>query len=672
VARVVVLDFESCSSVDLKVAGAWRYSEDPTTSVICAGYQIDNTFKALWTPAGYHTSIGAPRLNELAADPETIFVAHNAGFEKAIWRNIMVPVHGFPDILNSRWHDTMAVCAMRNIPLDLEHAATVLKLPHQKDTEGSRITLSLSRPNKKGYYERTPEKLERVYSYCLQDIGTEVALQDSLGYLPSAERDVWLLDQRINERGVWIDLEFVSAARRIVASASRPLLDEFVRLTGVKPTQRDKVLAWVNTNGYPLEDLKKETLAKLLGEETEDDDGDTTDEPLPRLPENVHRALYIRSLVGSASVKKLARMEACVCADGRARGLLQYHGAGTGRWAGRILQPQNFPRGTIQLDKEAPDPQIVVDAIMTGDHEYVEQLLGPPIEVVVGGLRHALVADVGRRLVVGDFAGIEARIVLALAGQHDKCAVMASGQDVYLDMACDIFRKPRGSLNKKEHAVERQIGKNTVLGCGFQMGWRKFKSRYCPDQPDEFAQKAIETYRKMWAPEVPKLWRGLEDAARETVWSGTAHEAYGVEYAIDGRWLTARLPSGRKLWYFQPEPCRKEMPWSTKEEPDVRAAWRYKAKKLGQWRSMDAYGGLLTENVVQALARDLLVHAMFKCEANGFPIVLTVHDEVVSEPLERDVDEEAFRQIVVDSPQWARDMQVPVAAEVWSGQRYRK
>jgi DNA polymerase len=667
--RVVVLDFETSSDCDLKKSGAWRYSEDVTTEILCCAWHMakDEPDVGLWVPPQKPGALGM-----LAAEPNIMFVAHNAGFEKAIWRNIMVSQYGFPDIPNSRWHDTMATCAMKNIPLELASAARVLGLPYQKDTEGSRLTIGMSRPDKWGYYDHSDVKLDRVYSYCLRDIDTQVALLDRVGYLPPTERDVWLLDQKINERGVRIDLDFVRQAQVIVAGASYPLVKEFSELTGVKPTQRDKFLQWVNDQGYPLGDLKKETLARILGEEVEDD-GDTSDEPLPRLPGHVERALHIRSLVSSASVKKLARMESVVCHDGRARGLLQYHGAGPGRWAGRLLQPQNFPRGTIKLDKEAPDPQVVVDAIMTGDHEYVDQVLGPAVEVVVGGLRHALVPAVNRMFVVGDFAGIEARIVLALAGQHDKCQMMAEGKDVYLDMAEAIYRAPQGSFNKQHHTSQRHIGKNTVLGCGFQMGWRKFKDRYCRDQTDEFAQGVIEAYRTKWAPGVPKVWKGLEEAAFKTVDTGAPHEAYGVTYAREDAWLSARLPSDRKLWYFAPEVERKEMPWSTPEQPDFRMGWKYKAQKTGQWKTIHAFGGLLTENVVQGLARDLLVAGMFKAEKNGLPVVLTVHDEIVAEPkYDPRSTEKVLEDIMCDVPSWAREMQVPVAAEVWSGDRYRK
>src|SRR5262249_25312303 len=313
------------------------------------------------------------------------------------------------------------------------------------------------------------------------------------------------------------------------------------------------------------------------------------------------RALKIRRTLAAASVKKLNSMQACVNEDGRARGLLQYHAASTGRWGGRKIQPQNFPRGDDYL-RQVATPEHIGDTISEGDPEYVDVVLGiPAIEAVSSALRHALVAGPGKTFLVGDFAGIEMRIVLALAGQHDKCDLLATGKDVYLDMACDIFGRPRGSLTK-DNVTERQIGKNTVLGCGFQMSWRKFRERYCPDQSEEFAQRVVGAYREQWAPMVPKLWYGLRDAALATVRTVDPYTAHGVVYQLEDDWLTATLPSGwQKLWYYKPKLDRDKF---------NRDCWTYTTWKNGQMFRVAAYGGLLTENVVQALGRGLLVSAI--------------------------------------------------------------
>lgn len=309
---------------------------------------------------------------------------------------------------------------------------------------------------------------------------------------------------------------------------------------------------------------------------------------------------------------------------------------------------------------------MVVSAIMSGDYEFVEATLGPAVEVVVSSLRHAIIASPGRAIVAGDFAGIQARAVLALAGQHDKTAIMASGQDIYIDMAQSIFKR---TLNKTENPEERQVGKNTVLGLGFQMGARKFRLRYAKEHPLEFSENVVHVYRKEWAPLVPRVWYGLEGAAVRAVHDRRATEAYGVEYRLEDGWLTARLPSGRKLWYYNPVPTHKAMPW---DADDIRLAWASDAMKFGQWRTRDMFGGLLTENVVMGMQRDLLTTAMFKCEKEGLPVILNVHDEIICEPEISRADPKLLAQIMQDIPDWAKAMQIPVSVEAWAGERYKK
>jgi DNA polymerase len=650
--RELVLDFETASAAELKECGAHRYSEDVTTEVLCLGTVFEGE-TSNWVP-GESTD----RLASLAADPTVLFVAHNAGFEKAIWRNIMVPLYGLPDVPNYRWDDTLAMCAMRAIPLDLDRATLALRLSVNKDKEGSTFTKRLSKPNRKGYYDRSPEALARVYRYCQQDIIVERDLRQRLGPMPKGERNVWLLDQRINGRGVLLDLALIEKAQEVVDRASIPLIEEFKNLTGgLSPTQTVKFKAWVEDQGVYMDSLNKEAVAAILREENEDGEIEMYEESV-QLPPLVKRALFIRSLVGSASIKKLARMRKCINDDGRARGLLQYHGASPGRWAGRLLQPQNFPRGTLRdAHGNVPEPDFVVRTIMSGDPETVEMLLGPPIESVVSALRHTIIAAPGRTLLSGDFAGVEARLVLAASGQHDKTELMATGKDVYCDMAQEIYKRP---IDKKKDPEERQTGKNSVLGLGFGMGWRKFKMKYGQKLSEDFCSEIVKTYREDWAPCVPKMWYALEEAALETVRNNRPHEAYGVIYQIEDKWLTARLPSGRKLWYFNPHKVSRVMPWDDKV---VRVGWAYQQMKTGQFKTIDAFGGLLCENVIQALARDLMVHAMFKLEKNGFPIILTVHDEIVCEPLAEDADQKAFEQIMLDSPAWANEMKMPVAVE---------
>ena len=687
--KLCLIDFETASACDLKKAGAWRYSEDVTTEILCLGFTdgLESTVLAQSDLAYVQQS----KLRAAVSNPEVIFVAHNVAFEKAIWRNIMIPDFGWPDIPNDRWHDTQAVCAMKGLPLKLEKAAMALGLKMQKDKEGSRVTLAMSKTNRRGYYDRSPEKLQRVYEYNRTDLGAELELHRRVRGLGHSERRVWLLDQEINERGIRLDRDLILQAQRVVDQATVPLTEEFIKLTGGHPNKLEVFKRWLVEKGCPFpkdEDgkldtsLGKEAVAKMLGDADEEDfslAGEDEDFQPPeaqiKLAFEFERPLRIRQLLGSTSIKKLAAMRACVCRDGRARGLVQYHGAGPGRWAGRLFQPHNFPRPTLktvigfkdgQEVYAGHDPEQLVAAIMTGDAEYVEMMFGNPIEAVSNCLRHILIPASNAEFMCGDYNTIECRIVLALAGQWDKVGSLARGEKPYVPMAEAIYHR---KINKEVDIAEYTIGKNTVLGCGFQMGWRKFKLRYCPKESDEFAQGVVKTYREQECPEVPKLWRALERASCDTVWTGRAHEAYGITYALEDGWLTARIPSGRKLWYYAPKAIRKAMPW---DKTDVRPAWEYSAWKAGRWKRVQAYGGIETENAVQALARDCLVAGMFRVNDAGYPPVLSVHDEDLSELTKGRGDIKEFSQLLCERDQWAVQMQIPLAADCWQGQRYKK
>ncbi len=432
--------------------------------------------------------------------------------------------------------------------------------------------------------------------------------------------------------------------------------------------------------GVNLPNLQKDTITKLLGLHDEEDEYDENnseiweDAPLFAMPEEVRQALTIRRKIGSASIKKLAAINSSACADSRVRGVVQYHGAGPGRWVGRLFQPQNFPRGSLKLDGDSADVQTVYDALSTGDWQFVEAIFGDAFEAVVSGLRHSIVSSPGRILTVGDFNTVEARIVLALAGAENAIKIITDkNRDVYAEMAALIFNIPapygKDAVKawKLANLAPRQTGKNTVLGCGFQMGWQTYQKRYCPERDEEFAKKCISAYREDFAPEVPDLWKGLEEAACKAVWDHTTTEAYGFQFKHEDIWLTMRLPSGRKLYYPYPQAIKKAMPW---DEADVRKAWTCMASKGGRFIRRDMYGGKITQNAVEGVARDLMVEAMFRCEKENLPVVLTVHDEIVTEPL--DDLSKLLHDIMCDRPKWAIERNIPIDAECWSGTRYRK
>jgi DNA polymerase bacteriophage-type len=653
----VVLDFETRNTggCKLKAAGAWRYAADPTTEVLTLTFHLNGEHH-LWTPATPYLPLAS-----LAADPAITFICH-AGFEQAIWHHVMVGRYGFLPIPIERWHDTQAACAYYALPLDLERALTALNLPVTKDKEGRRLTLSLSRPNRKtgAYPEVTPEKLARVAEYNKVDVEGTVALDKALGRLPKRERRVWELDQQINQRGVGIDLDSVRAAKKIADRLFVEAIEEFRKLTDLSPTQVEKVRRWLCENGTELEDLRAETVEETLKIE---------------LSPEARRVLEIRSMVASTSLKKLDRILSCVGSNGRARGLLQYHGATPGRWVGRLLQPQNFPRPTIKAD-----PEELVAAVKTEDPDTLRKW-GEPVEVLVSGLRHAIAAQGDALFGVGDFETIEARIVLALAGQNDKVKLLAEGVDVYRDAGADIFRLDADAkaeflaADKKdltpEQAEMRQTSKQPVLGAGFGLGWKGYRDRYYPGD-DDFAKRVINFYRNDWAPKVPQLWYDLEHTAIRAMQNpGVVVTAQcGIRYRLETKaglpFLVCQILNGKKFHYAHAALEMRTSEWN----PRPRAAVTYWAIKEHQWRKVIAWHGHLTENVVQALARELLVAAMFRFEARGFPVVLTVHDEIVVE--HRGITEEAVKEIMSERPQWAVDLGLPVAVEAWVGKRYRK
>ena len=655
------LDFETKSYCDLKKSGAYVYSEHPTTDVICLGYRIDGAECKLWKP-------GEEIPDDLAVameDPEMLWVAHNIPFERSIWRNVMVKKYGWPDITTPahRWYDTMASCARKGIPLDLKMAAKVTRLSNQKDEGGHKALMAICKPNKKtGEFNLDPELYERVYQYCPQDVNTEESLLHRLGTLSREEMGIWKQNLVVNERGIKLDMKLVADMQYIVDAASVPYAEEFAGLTGgLKATQREKVLEWARSHWSGFPDMKADTVKLALGGEF----GDLTPE--------LRRALVLRKKLTSASVKKLAAMRACVGADSRAHYLLQYHGAmPTGREAGRLLQPQNFPRGSIDLGKDEDDnavskPEVFIPIIQSRNWELLGMVGGCPIEAVSASLRNCIVAEKGHAIVAGDYSTIEVRVLLALAGQWDKVELIGKiGSKVYIKMAEQIFEMP---VDKYANVTEYTIGKNTILGAGFQMGPPKFQARYCPKQPIEFAERAITSYREEFAPKVPELWYGLEEAANKAMWDKRETEFNGVSYKLEGEWLRCRVPSGSNMFYFGAHCTRRPMPW---DPNDVRPGWAYKAKKMGKWVTIDAYGGHLAENAVQKLARDLLMAAEKRAEKAGLPVILKVHDELVGEPRIGWGDHKVLNDIMIDVDPWAREMRIPIATEGFTEERYRK
>lgn len=663
--------FETASSCDLLKSGAWRYAQDFSTFITHIGFKVveNNVPKPTVVRYGAQCNRADPYLLELANDPNVIFLCHNSGFEMAMWIYHMQPL-GYPPLPVDRWHDTMASAAMHGLPLGLDALTTALDLPIKKDMEGHRLMMKMCKPDKDGgWSQHTEENMRREAEYNVTDVDAQFGVYLATLGLGASERQIWIADQTINQRGILIDTDFVHACMDVLDQVRKPMTEEFRGLTGgIAPTQREKVLNWVNEQGVPMGDMRKETLDAMLdpddefGMETWDQIGGAP------IPPHVHRVLTLRRSLASSSVAKLERMLRCVGPDGRVRYTMQYHGAQTGRWSGRLIQIQNYPRGEIQ-ERQGLTPEILADAIMTRDLPTIKEIWGDDIfSAIISSLRSCIVPDRsrGRILTVGDYAQVEARNVLSFAGHHDR-ALEFDTTDAYAELGALIFKHP---VNKKDNPRERQVGKNALLGSGFGLGPMGFQAKFAPNEPFSLAELAIRTYRYDFAPKVPPFWYGLFEASCRAVWCQQArtYEFAGIEFRKEGDFLTMRLPSGRKIWYHKPERAKSYNPNNNTEYP----SWTYMSYQGKKARRHHMWYGQLMNNLVQGSAADLVRNAILLCEANNMPVVFTAHDEIVVETQERPGLALLLKQIMEEIPDWARERRFNVKAETDVMMRYRK
>lgn len=653
------LDFETASEVDLKAAGACAYAEHPSTEVLCLRYSIDGSPVHGWRPGE-----DLPRELFNAVEAGALMYAHNALFERVIWAMVCVARLGWPLVDRAQWRDTMARAAQMNLPLDLDRLGDVLDLQTRKDKRGKWLIQKLCKPqrvtkNNSDRWCRDPELLQEMYDYCGRDVEVEMAVHARIGDLPPNELAVWQLDQEINLRGVECDLTAVDAAIVTAMGTAEALEARCVELTGgIRSTQRDKLLGWLNEHGAFLEKLDKFAVEEALAGSTED---------------TVREVLLIRQQVSRSSVKKLEKMRQTVSAGNRLRGMLQYYGAGqTGRWAGRLVQPQNFPRPSVAL--QDVEPMDLIRVILSRDVELVRMIYGDPLDAIANALKPMFVASAGKKLVAADLSAIESVVLMMVAGQEDAIELLREDPGaLYIDLAQVIFGH---TVTKKEHPAKRTVGKIGTLGCGYQMGGAKLYDTGVKNKaPEELwtidlAEATKTAYRERYDA-VPQLWRGLEYAAIQTVLTGQPHEHRGIRYEMYDRWLTCVLPNSRRLFYTDPRVSEVELPWSTEEDPRYGLKLTYETIKDGQWKRVATYGGKLTENVVQAIARDILVEGMLRAEAAGFRIILTVHDEIVAEVDENSpLDHKVLEQCMTVVPSWFAGC--PLRAEGWTDNRYRK
>lgn len=651
---VVTADFETRSRLNLKKVGAWTYSRHSSTVALCMSYAIDNRPARLWKP-------GQPFPRDLrrALERGARLEAHNTFFEYCIWNNVCARLYGFPHLDIDRFECTAAKAAYACLPRSLDGAARAKGLDVQKGD--SKAMLKLSRPrkpskNNPSEWVDDPELFKQLYKYCRQDTVVERELSYQLPALSPMERSIFRADLRVNARGMKVDMAFVRAALKVASRVSRYNTERLYELTGGEvdsPTQTKRFLKFCHGVGLNIPNTKK----------------DTIEETLLALPEDapeLHRELLTLRQEGSrSSLSKYKSFLACTDpTDEKVYGLLLYFGANaTGRWSGRLVQPQNFPRGGAKGRKDE-DPGLAMERMVLaikatakdGNLKRLTQFHKSPAEVLSTALRGAFIPSrKGWIIGAGDYSAIEARCLFWLAQDPVGLKVYHDNKDIYRDMGSVIFNKPPEDLDT---GFERMMGKTTVLGCGYGMAAPKFqltcKKSYGVHIPMELAERCVRNFRRRYAM-VPRLWYGLGDAAKDTLKTGRRNKVGLLETYIDRSGdLRLLMPSGRALRYRKARLSGTQIVFTN-----------------GKGFTESTYGGKLVENACQALARDLLADALVKAEFHDdeVNVLFTSHDEVVAEGEPGKVAKRLVK-IMENTPKWAKTL--PIKVEAWESARYHK
>lgn len=661
------LDFETRSGTDLIECGTDRHCRDPWADVWVCGYALGDEDIDTLTPQGFKF------VAQFMLGENTRIVAHNAQFEWNVWNNILVPKYGYTPLPIEKFICTMAQGYAMSLPGGLDNMSAALGIAQGKDTVGGRLSKQMSLPRSitadgQPVWWDEPEKIERLKAYCKQDVQVTREIHRRQLALTPAEQRVWCMDARINERGVYVDAPAVRSGMELVEQEQSK---DYAKLWSItegqvnSPSEVKRVTEWIQAQGVRIPGLDKQTVIDYLEYE--------------ELPESVREVLRIRQNFAKTSTAKLERMHDSQSADHRMRGLLQYHAAGTGRWGGRRIQPHNLPRPRPCMSQA--DIEDVLEFLPTHSAKvaaaYMQVLYGNPLTVLADCLRGFLRAAPGHLLLAGDFANIEGRALAWLAGELWKLQAFADfdaghGADLYLLTAARIYHKPVGAFTKK--SPERQIGKVAELALGYQGGvgaFQQMAGSYGVHVEDSEAE-AIKIAWRAAHPRIKQYWYDLENAAIGAMqYPGTAVMAgpdhARVRFKKVGSFLWCMLPSGRALCYPYPKLEPTITPWG-----DEKAQLHYKTvdDKTKQWSDTHTYGGKLAENITQAVARDVLVHAMVQLESAGYPIVLHVHDEIVAEIAGNEKELMNYLHIMQQPPSWAAGL--PIAVEGWAGVRYRK
>lgn len=672
------IDIETYSDVDIGKAGLYKYAQSPAFEILLLSYSLDGgpvqTLDLI--PGGKgegRMPDGMPLwLINALKDPSYIKHAYNAAFE---WYCLCRYFRWNPAkegaVFLQQWRCTMLHSLYCGYTASLDAAGNALGLPQDKRklATGKALIKYFCVPcePKKSNGNRTrnlphhdPMKWQMFKDYNVQDVVTEMEIERRLSAFPVPDtvQAQWVTDQLINLRGVAINRGMVEGALDLDADVRKSYLQEAAEVSGLEnPNSVSQLVKWLQAEtGEEVGDLKKNTVADLLGQELSSD--------------AARRMLEIRQELGKTSNKKYNAIETAVCADGRVRGLLQFYGANrTGRWAGRIVQPQNLPRTYIDADL-LPLARKLVEGRQRGT---LGLIFGSVPDTLSQLIRTALVATPGQVLVDADFSAIEARVIAWLAGEEWVLEVFRTHGKIYEATASQMFNIPLERIKKgnPEYGY-RQKGKVATLALGYQGGTGSLVSMGALRNglTEEELPDIVERWRRA-NPAIVQFWYTVEAAAKEAVNTARRIELWDGRLAFaregDSRsgldFLTIRLPNGRKLYYAKP----------------FMAANRFGRPSLGywgmnqkskKWEQLETYGGKLAENITQAVARDCLAEAVDRLEAAGYPVVFHIHDEVVIDaPLDR-ADLKDVVRIMSQVPAWAEGL--PLNAEGWVNEFFKK
>jgi DNA polymerase len=651
---ILHLDFETASRLDLTKVGSSRYSRDVSTVVTCVAWAFDD---GEVQSATLPDRLPGPVHDHLEANGA--YHAWNASFETAIIKNCF-GVYVGPE---------QAVCTMQRalhagLPASLAEAGPALGLADIKDAGARRLMLQMSRPRKDGtwWHDTDEAKLAALAKYCEQDVIAERAIGEMIPKLPPSEGAVSRLDAETNHRGIGLDLPLIARLLTIAGKETRLLDAECSTLTNgavTSPgTQTERLIKWLRNEGVTIGDLSKESVRETL-------------EPLyaSTLPDHVRRVLEIRQKIAKSSIRKLQAMLNAVDGDGRVRGTLQYYGAGrTGRFSGRLIQPQNLPR-----PEKYANQAIAAVKELGLDNEGLRIFYDDPLTVVASCLRGCLIPAKGKRFLIYDLAQIEARVLAWLAGQNDVLDVFRRGEDVY-------------EYAGRRIGGGRALGKVVTLACGYGMGPVKFQDTakaYGVTLTLEEAEAAVAAWRQA-NDKIRYFWWDMENAtqmalgyrnpkARRKTWIGTLGglcTVGKVRIKKVGDTLAVKKPNGGKLFYHNPR--------LVPSIDGTRLSFEFDgvAMPSGKWAAQASYGGKMAENVTQAVARDIIVEAALRVSAK-FPraeLVLSVHDELLFEVSREIADDPmtvlALNAMIEAQPDWADGL--PIKAEGGVLDRYGK